>query len=322
MTARQSRRVWCGSLAAAVVMAAAVGAAQDGYDMTQPRFTTPLPGPLAARPDDPAEPERQGTFEDQVMELVNQQRWDYASGHLPPLKRQALLDTSAEGHSSRMATYNFFAHCDPDTGTMPWDRMTAAGYNWNSAGENIAAGQSTPAAVMTAWMNSTGHRENILSTSNRELGIGYVYDGADYGNVRGDANGDCTPDTFNLGPYFHYWTQNFGRRNTVYPVVIDREAYETADVNVDLYLYGTGWATQMRIRNDTGTWTAWQPFAADVAWQLPTGPGIREVFVEITNGSTTYAASDTIVSAASGDDMIFGDGFNFGSTSAWSATEP
>jgi hypothetical protein len=219
-----------------------------------------------------------------------------------------------------MGVRNFFAHCDPDTLTMPWDRMVAAGYSYNSAAENIAAGYSTPAAVVAGWMASSGHRANILSTTSRELGIGYSFDGADTGNVRLDANGDCTPDGTG-GPYFHYWTQNFGLRSTAYPVVVDREAYQTATVDVDLYLYGTGWASEMRIRNSGGVWTAWQPFAANVAWQLAPGPGVRQVDVEIRSGSTVRTASDTIVSTAP-DDVIFADGFSSGGTGAWSSVVP
>ena len=166
-----------------------------------------------------------------------------------------------------MAARDFHAHCDPDTKTLPWDRIHAAGYMYNSAGENIAAGYTTPSAVMTAWMGSSGHRANILSTTFREIGVGYVYQSGDASNVRLDANGDCTPDSYN-GPYGHYWTQNFGRRNFVYPVVINREAYESTSRDVSLYIYGDGFAVDMRIRNDAGTWTDWMPYATNTSWTL------------------------------------------------------
>lgn len=215
-----------------------------------------------------------------------------------------------------MAARDFFAHCDLDTLTLPWDRMTAAGYNWNSAAENISAGYSTPSAAVAGWMASAGHRANILSTSYRELGVGYYYQAGDAGNVREDSNGDCVADGTD-GPWYRYWTQNFGRRNTVYPVVIDREAYETNTLDVNLYLYGTGWATEMRIRNENGSFGAWQSFSADVAWQLSDGPGTKEVFMEIRNGGTVYGASDTIESTAAATDLIFEDGFESGGTSDW-----
>jgi hypothetical protein len=193
-----------------------------------------------------------------------------------------------------MAQRDFFAHCDLDTGASPWDRMQAVGYSYNSAGENIAAGYSSPASVMAGWMSSSGHRANILSTSYRELGIGYFYQSGDQGNVRFDDNGDCTADEFNNGPYFSYWTQNFGRRNSVYPVVINREAYETGSAAVDLYVYGEGWAQDMRFCNSGGTWSAWQPYAPDASWTLTGGSGLRYVIAQIRNGGTTYTAYDSI----------------------------
>lgn len=234
------------------------------------------------------------SYVEEVVILVNQARWD--NGQLPPLKGVGLLHNSSQTHSENMAVRDFFAHCDLDTGTSPWDRMVAAGYSWNSAGENIAAGYSTPTAVMNGWMNSTGHRNNILSTNFREIGVGYHFQSNDQGNVRLDANSDCVADTFNRGPYYRYWTQNFGRRNIVYPVVINREAYETTTPQVSLYQYGQGWAVEMRFRNEEGAWSAWQPYTANVSWTLSNGNGLKTVQSEIRNGSgEVRSASDTIL---------------------------
>lgn len=241
------------------------------------------------------------TFEDQVMEIVNVERWN--NGNLPPLKRNAALDLSSETHSTNMADRNFFMHCDPDNGTLPWNRMTTAGYvGWASAAENIAAGYTTPAAVMTGWMNSSGHRTNILSTNYREIGIGYFNPATDANNIRTDSNGDCTPEASNSGPYNRYWTQNFGRINTVFPVVINREAYETTTATVNLYVYGTGY-TEMRFRNENGAWSAWQPYNANAAWTLSAGNGTKTVNCEIRSGTTVRSASDTIELNAPGLDL-------------------
>ena len=230
---------------------------------------------------------------DEVVALVNEERWN--NGQLPPLKRQALLDLSAQVHSNNMAERDFFAHCDPDTGEQPWERMTDVGYSWNFAGENIAAGYGSAASVMEGWMNSSGHRANILSTDFREIGVGYDYQANDLANVRQDADSDCAVDSVGNGPYYHYWTQNFGTRSSVYPLVINRESFETDTRQVDLYIYGTGWATQMRIRNEADVFTAWQPFAANVSWELSAGNGTKEVFVELKNSSgSTTSASDAI----------------------------
>lgn len=243
------------------------------------------------------------TYEDQVMEIVNQERW--TNGQLPPLKRNSIIDNSATTHSTNMAIRNFFAHCDVDTKTKPWDRMVTAGYTgWNAAGENIAAGYSTPAAVMTGWMNSSGHRANILSLSYREIGIGYYLENGDQSTVRGDANGDCTADGGLGGPYLKYWTQNFGRKNSIYPVVINREAFQVTESAVALYVYGTGWAQEMRFRNEAGSWSAWLPFNANPAWVLSAGNGTKTVNAEIKNGGTVYAQSDQILLNASADVAI------------------
>ncbi len=260
----------------------------------------PLPEPLAdffsaAEPSAQAETSTPGpSFEDQVMELVNEERWE--NGQLPPLKRNTLLDDAAETHSEHMAERDFFAHCDPDTGTLPRDRMEDAGYFYSGWAENVAAGYNSPQAVMNGWMNSTGHRDNILSTSWNELGIGYVAQGNDINNVRGDSNGNCTPDQFGLGPYFRYWTQNFGRRSNVYPVVINREAHRTESRDVELFVYGDSWATEMRIRNENDVWEPWEAFAQDLEWRLSPGNGIKQVSAEIRNGpGTVRSASDMIV---------------------------
>ena len=245
------------------------------------------------------------TFEEQVLEMVNQERWN--NGQLPPLKGNVLLDTAAETHSNNMAVRNFFAHCDLDTLTSPGSRMTAAGYvGWNYAAENIAAGYSSPTAVMDGWMNSSGHRANILSTTKREIGVGYVYQDGDTNNIRFDAGG-CVADGGGHGPYYRYWTQNFGQINSVMPVVINREAYEATSRQVDLYMYGEGWATEMRFRNESGDWSAWQPYAANVDWQLSGGSGVKTVDAEIKNGSgTVRSANDSILLTLPGPVLALG----------------
>ena len=306
-----------------LIVAGIVAAGPDeGWDLTRP-LADYFPEPIGITPEEPphpGEPEVEvPSFEARVMELVNQERW--ANGQLPPLKQNDLLDSSSETHSSNMATRDFVMHCDPDTLTLPWDRMVAAGYLYSSAAENIAWGYPTPEAVVDGWMASPGHRTNILSTSYRELGNGYVEQAGDLGNVRRSSVGgtSCTPDIFNQGPFFRYWTQNFGRRSTVYPVVINREAHLTESREVALYLYG-GWS-EMRLRNDNGAWSAWLPFSNDTAWQLSPGNGVKTVHAEMRSGSTVAAASDDIVLEDTGE-IVFVDGFESGGTSAWSLVTP
>lgn len=107
--------------------------------------------------------------------LLNQQR---AAAGLAPLSEQAQLDQASTAYSALMVKEGFFAHVAPD-GSQLTDRLTAVGYlgqpgSW-FVGENIAWGESylaTPAQIVNAWMNSEGHRANILSSDYRDIGIG------------------------------------------------------------------------------------------------------------------------------------------------------
>lgn len=232
------------------------------------------------------------TFPEQVVELTNIER--LANGNLPPLKLQSNLMTAGQTHSQNMATRNFFMHCDPDTGTQAWDRMTAAGYSWNAAAENIAAGQMTPATVVAGWMLSPGHRANILSSAYRETGVGFVLDSTDTNNVRVSQTNTCTVSSSNNGPLQRYWTQVFGTRNDVYPVVIAREAYRVSSCLIDVYAYGSGWAQEMRFSNDGSNWSAWQPYAANTTRTL-SGTSSATLHLQLRNGASVRSASDTVV---------------------------
>ena len=107
----------------------------------------------------------------------------------PLLKVESHLELAAQKHAEDMANRNFFDHVNPD-GLAPTDRIRNSGYpmtgSW-ATGENIAKGQPTAQDVMNSWMNSPGHKANILSSNFKELGVGhYVKNGT------------------------HYWVQNFG----------------------------------------------------------------------------------------------------------------
>jgi uncharacterized protein YkwD len=116
----------------------------------------------------------------QVFTLVNQQR---KQAGCAALKEDSRLDKAAQGHSTDMATQHYFDHTTPSGVTFD-KRETAAGYP-SPGGENIAMGQTSAQQVMTDWMNSSGHRANILNCQFTAIGIGL------------DTNG-------------WYWTQDFG----------------------------------------------------------------------------------------------------------------
>ncbi|MFF1909335.1 CAP domain-containing protein [Kitasatospora sp. NPDC058218] len=107
-------------------------------------------------------------YAQQVVDLVNAQRAQHGCG---PLTADPRLAAAAQGHSEDMAARNYFDHASPE-GRHADYRIEATGYRWSSWGENIARGQKDPAAVMDAWMNSPGHRANILNCSFKEIGVG------------------------------------------------------------------------------------------------------------------------------------------------------
>ncbi|MEJ8668022.1 sigma-70 family RNA polymerase sigma factor [Streptomyces sp. MS1.AVA.1] len=104
----------------------------------------------------------------QVVALVNKERSAAGCG---PLSEDSELNQAALRHSEDMDARDFFDHTNPD-GADPGQRVTAAGYTWSTYGENIAQGQQTPEAVMESWMNSPGHRANILNCSFKDIGVG------------------------------------------------------------------------------------------------------------------------------------------------------
>jgi uncharacterized protein YkwD len=110
----------------------------------------------------------EASFEYQVMMLTNQERLNYGCDTLAMDDR---LQMAAESHSQDMAINDFFSHIAPD-GITPWDRIHSQGYFYSMAGENIAAGYSSPESVVEGWMNSDGHRANIINCGFKDIGVG------------------------------------------------------------------------------------------------------------------------------------------------------
>lgn len=111
----------------------------------------------------------------------------------PPLKMNRDLQEAAQAHAQDMLARGYFAHESP-SGTTVRERARKAGYDWRTIGENIAEGQTSVDEVMKTWMNSPGHRANILNPPFRELGVGLVI-----GQARN-------------GEYRVIWVQNFGAK--------------------------------------------------------------------------------------------------------------
>jgi len=166
---------------------AAVGDASTGSRSATPvsrnLSRSPAASPSSVRSSGgQSSPDQAAAFEDQVVTLTNAQRIAHGC---PALRADARLQAAAIAHSLDMRVRSYFAHDTPD-GATPWARIQAQGYSDPSA-ENIAMGQGTPQAVVDAWMNSPGHRANILNCSSKAIGVGVQF-----------------------GPGGPWWTQDFG----------------------------------------------------------------------------------------------------------------
>lgn len=113
------------------------------------------------------------SYEQQVVELVNEIR---VKNGLKPLKENWELSRVARIKSQDMKDNRYFAHNSPVYGT-PYQMIKNFGISYRTAGENIAQGYRTPQQVVNGWMNSSGHRANILNASYTQIGVGYVASG-------------------------------------------------------------------------------------------------------------------------------------------------
>jgi len=217
-------------------------------------------------------------FEEALLAAINQVR---AENGLPPLKRHPGLLQSARFHALDMSEDGYFQYDTYDwinnllTLVCSWNTRISRSYGaYSRLTESIAAGYATPEEVLAAWLAHPGHRANILDAGVREIGLGYSYSATAY--------------------YQHYWVLDFGRLDSRYPLLINRDALTTTTATVQLYLYGQGIFNELRLHNDTQAWNAWQPFQSELAWTLPDTPGDHTVWAELRNANSTLLVSDTI----------------------------
>lgn len=111
-----------------------------------------------------------------ILKLVNQER---SKAGVPALTLSTKLTDIANTKAKDMADKNYFSHQSPTYGS-PFDMLKHFGVSFSYAGENIAAGQKSAQEVMQSWMNSSGHKANILNKNYTQLGVGY-YEGGQYG---------------------------------------------------------------------------------------------------------------------------------------------
>ncbi|MEV0129049.1 CAP domain-containing protein [Dactylosporangium sp. NPDC050688] len=149
---------------------------------TTPTTKTPTTTPTTAPVTKPVE---SSSFETEVVTLTNNYRTANGCG---ALRIDSRLVAAARAHSTDMVTNNFFSHTGSNGSTFV-QREAAAGYTTGASAENIAWGYRSPQEVVNGWINSAGHRANILNCASVAVGVGVAY------------KADGTP----------YWTQDFGR---------------------------------------------------------------------------------------------------------------
>jgi uncharacterized protein YkwD len=205
---------------------------------------------------------------------------------IPPLRWNRQLTYAARWFSWDSTENRPAGFCDHQDTQGHWsvDRALAFGYLGAAGAENVFCGYLSPADAIQGWMNSSGHRANLLDPNSREVGLGYY-------QRPGDGRG--------------YVTQDFGNDSVYAPVVIENEAISTTNPNVNLYVYnrstgggfaGLSAATQMMVSNNAlFSGATWEPYSANKAWTLASGAGWRNVYVKTRDVFTrTLTASDTI----------------------------
>ncbi len=219
-----------------------------------------------------------------VVELVNQER---EKNGLLPLKWNDSLAAAGAAYAKDLATRNFFAHNSPE-GSTPVSRARDAGYpayGWGNlyVGENLARGFPTAEGAMQGWMNSEGHRNNLLNPKYRETGVGVAV--ASSGAI--------------------VIAQEFGSRPNILPIFINQDAGTTDSPKVTLSIsledvssWGSvGKTTQMMVsNNDDFAGASWEPYSSTKSWTLSPEPGLKTVYVRMKDDrGSTVNSSGTIV---------------------------
>jgi hypothetical protein len=260
-----SLRIRCGFVSLLILtLAVSAVRAQGGYD---PALQTPMLLYDEAR----------------TVYLGNLARRDNG---VPPLRWNRQLTDAARWFSwdsTENRAAGFCGHQDTQD-HWPDYRARVFGYLGSAGAENAFCGYVTPEQGIQGWMNSPGHRANLLDPNSREIGLGYY-------RREGDGRG--------------YVTQDFGNDPVYAPVIIENEALSTTTASVDLYVYdrstsggfaGLGAASQMMVSNDAClTGAMWEPYTAHKAWTLTSGQGWRPVYIKTRDVfNRTLTVSDTI----------------------------
>lgn len=205
---------------------------------------------------------------------------------LPPLRWNQQLTHASRWFSWDSVVNRPAPYCGhQDTlGDWPIDRALTFGYLGSAGAENAFCGYLTPQQAIDGWLNSPGHRANLLAEGHREIGLGYF---------RRDSDGRG------------YVTQMFGADAVYPPMVIENEAVATTDPTVNLYIYdrtvgggfaGLSPATEMMVSNNHCFSNAdWEPYVAEKSWTMTSGEGWKSVYVQTRDDfGRTVSVADSI----------------------------
>ena len=228
-------------------------------------------------------------LEEEIRWRVNRGRFDTASENATrgtaytdvpatagPLAPNQSITMAARHQSEDLAKANLFQHAtvpgslfyNPTTQPNPWDRMTAEGYTWNAAGENIAAGYSGAETAYVGWWNSTGHRQNMYTSSLREIGNGYFL--------------------WTSATYRHYYTMDLGSSGTT--CFLTDTAFRDANGN-GVYEQSeavAGLAIRLRVGNVTHNY--FDVSAGPGSFAIPLSPIASGATVTVVLSNTTLAS--------------------------------
>ena len=182
--------MWFKSLASVVLVSTVLTGCGGGGGSGTAAPAAESPAPEAATP---CATELSAIFDD-LLAVTNRVR---ADNGISSVKFSYKLGQAAQGHAEDMAEQNYFAHHSPDNSSTIASRIEATGYKFSLAAENLAAGYDSATDVVTAWLNSPGHRENLLNSDYTDVGFGLFF--------------DSDPGVSPQATFENYWVQDFGR---------------------------------------------------------------------------------------------------------------
>lgn len=191
---------------------------------------------------------------------------------VPPLKLNLKLCEAAEYQANELSHLGQLTYQDRQ-GRGPSERVKKVNYPYRALGEIVADAPSWIDALHS-WLQSSKHREIMLSTSFYEVGA----------NIPRGASGKPN----------RYWTAVFGKQEGVYPIIIENDLPTVRTSTVSLYVHGAEQARTMRLSNDNLNWVEVRPPVSQLRWQLRKAPGVHTVWVDLQIKGKRYRSQDEI----------------------------